>query len=270
MHLGTSEDGLHFRMDDELVLPPGPDPDDRDGCEDPTVVGHDTGCAVFYSGWNQEAEEGRLLWASSRGDVTDVDKRGRVLPEPNRYINAKETALIRAADGSWRMFFEYANGRSLIGVAEARALTGLGHHSLTPAAPEGTAGTPGTSAPARSSRQGRRIGWVQLSPDCRSIAARGAEPTVLPHGITGDDTRHRFRRLGGGRRRRALALLLGQRQEPLSGATRRALSARSGSCRHAVTKVRHAVAEAAFIQQLERQAHPAEGTACHHPQPRAR
>lgn len=204
VHLGTSEDGLHFRMDDEPVLPPGPDPDDRDGCEDPTVVGHDMGCAVFYSGWNQEAEEGRLLWAWSRGDVADVDKRGRVLPEPNRYINTKETALIRAADGSWRMFFEYADGRSLIGVAEAPSLDGPWAPQTDPFGTRenswdswhlspGPIIKAGTDAPVLfyngADRETRwRIGWVQLSPDCRSIAARGAEPTVLPHGITGDDT----------------------------------------------------------------------------------
>jgi hypothetical protein len=49
-------------VDDEPVLPPGPDADDGGGCEDPTVVGDERGCAVFYSGWNPETEEGRLLW----------------------------------------------------------------------------------------------------------------------------------------------------------------------------------------------------------------
>ena len=44
-----------------------------------------------------------MAW--SDGDVAEVAKRGRVLPEPNRYTNAKETTLIRTADGSWWMFF---------------------------------------------------------------------------------------------------------------------------------------------------------------------
>ena len=204
VHLGTGDDGVNFAMDDEPVLPPGPDADDGGGCEDPTVVGDERGCAVFYSGWNQETEAGRLLWAWSDGDAAAVAKRGRVLSEPNRYTNAKETTLIRTADGSWRMFFEYADGHSLIGVAEAPSLDGPWTPQPDPFGTRdaswdswhlspGPVINAGTDAPVLfyngADRDTRwRIGWVQLGPDCRTITARSAEPTVVPHGVSGEDS----------------------------------------------------------------------------------
>ena len=40
IYYGTSENGVRFRMDRRPVIAPGPETEDRDGCEDPTVAGH--------------------------------------------------------------------------------------------------------------------------------------------------------------------------------------------------------------------------------------
>ena len=60
---GVSEDGRDFTMDVAPTIFPGPDLIDLDGCEDPTVHrdGHDL--RVWYTGFNQQEETGRLLLA---------------------------------------------------------------------------------------------------------------------------------------------------------------------------------------------------------------
>lgn len=203
VHLGTSDDGLHFVMDDEPFLAPGPGADDRDGCEDPTVV-LSNGYTIFYSGYNQQLEEGQLLWATG-DDLRGLTKRGRVLPRPDDYVNAKEATVLRAADGTWRLYFEYASdGRSVIGAAEAPALEGPwtpcpppfgareGHwddHHLSPGPIIGA----GTDAPvliyngANADTQWR-IGWAQLDPDCRRVVARSDAPLLTPPPVEGDAT----------------------------------------------------------------------------------
>jgi len=127
-----------------------------------------------------------------------------VLTEPNRYRNAKETAVVRAADGTWRMFFEYADGRSLIGMAEASSLDGPweprpdpfgtrdGHWDSWHLSPGPIVGA-GTDAPVLfyngADDQTRwRIGWAQLDADCRSVVARSDEPTIVPPEVSGEDS----------------------------------------------------------------------------------
>lgn len=199
VHLGTSDDGLRFAMEPQPMLAPGPDADDRDGCEDPTVV-LAGGYTVFYSGWNQAGGEGQLLWADGE-DPRRLTKRGRVLPRPEDYANAKEATVLRAADGTWRLYFEYAaGGRSLIGAAEAPALQGPWTPCPAPFGPrEGSWDewhlSPGpvlsTDPPVLvyngADRETRwRIGWVQLDPECREVVARGDAPLLSPPPVTGD------------------------------------------------------------------------------------
>ena len=38
IYYGTSEDGVRFRMESQPVIAPGPESEDEDGCEDPTVA----------------------------------------------------------------------------------------------------------------------------------------------------------------------------------------------------------------------------------------
>jgi len=205
VHLGTSDDGVHFTMEPEPFLAPDSSvtADDHDGCEDPTMVGSGD-FTVFYSGWNQASEKGQLLWAAGQvpGALT---KRGRVLPEPQAYENAKEASLCQVADGSWRLFFEYArDGRSLIGAAESASLEGpwaaypdpIGprpgrwdDHHLSPGPILGA----GTDSPVliyngANAETHWRIGWAQLDPDCRYVVARCGEPLVTPPPAEGDAT----------------------------------------------------------------------------------
>ena len=205
VHLGSSDDGVHFAMDAQPFLAPDADPDadDHDGCEDPTVV-QSGEYAVFYSGWNQGRDTGHLLWAAG-ADMDGLTRRGRVLPEPQTYENAKEASLAQVADGSWRLFFEYAkDGRSLIGAAEAGALEGpwsacpdpfgprpgqWDDHHLSPGPILGA----GTDTPVliyngANEQTHWRIGWAQLDPDCRHVVARSDEPLVTPPPADGDAT----------------------------------------------------------------------------------
>ena len=115
---GVSVDGLHFDMDEAPVLFPGPDLVDLDGCEDPTVAIGDGQVRVWYTGWNQRQETGRLLLA--RGpDLARLVKAGVALDSRPPFANPKESSVVETATG-WRMLFEYADGgASLIGQADA-------------------------------------------------------------------------------------------------------------------------------------------------------
>ncbi|MDQ6767835.1 MAG: hypothetical protein M3Z41_08505 [Candidatus Eremiobacteraeota bacterium] len=119
---GCGDDGLHFVMDREPILPPGPDAIDAGGCEDPSVVSNGQ-YRVFYSGYNPVRREARLLLASGPS-IHSLTKNGPVFPETT-YSNTKEATVIELADRSWRLFFEYAKSdHSLIGLATSTALTG--------------------------------------------------------------------------------------------------------------------------------------------------
>lgn len=99
---GSSSDGLSFTMDDRPAIAPGPGEDDRDGCEDPTVVLHDRRIYVFYSGWNQQHGRGQLLLA--RGDRANALHKLKVaIPSSESRTNPKEATIVRQVDGSWRI-----------------------------------------------------------------------------------------------------------------------------------------------------------------------
>ncbi len=54
-----------------------------------------------------------------------LEKRGVALTSTAREGNPKEAEIVPAADGSWRLFFEYANDdRSKIGIASASRVDG--------------------------------------------------------------------------------------------------------------------------------------------------
>ena len=119
IHSGDSSDGLHFTIDGEPVIAPGPGPEDRDGCEDPTVAHHEGRYYVYYTGWNQELLVGTLLYAEGPA-LAQLQKRGPVLPPSDRYLNPKEAEITPCADGTWRLFFEFAeDDRSKIGMASS-------------------------------------------------------------------------------------------------------------------------------------------------------
>ena len=123
IHYGRSDDGLHFSIDDEPVIAPGPQPEDRDGCEDPTVYQEGGEYYVYYTGWNETRKEANLLWAVG-DDARALTKRGVAIPSTPQVRNPKEATLQYSPSG-WRLFFEYSReNRSWIGLARADAVNG--------------------------------------------------------------------------------------------------------------------------------------------------
>lgn len=98
---GTSTDGIHFTMDDEPAIAPGPDEDDLDGCEDPTLAIVDATHYVYYTGWNERRKRGELLLAAGR-DPQHLEKRGVALQSQTGCENPKEATIVQSADGTWR------------------------------------------------------------------------------------------------------------------------------------------------------------------------
>ena len=119
---GRSRDGLVFDGDDAPVLSPDPGGPDAGGCEDPTVIQHDGGLVVFYTGVDDDGD-GHLLWASGP-DAQSLTKHGVALTSFSGEQDIKE-AEISVRDGHWTMGYEYAHdGASLIGYAEGDGPTG--------------------------------------------------------------------------------------------------------------------------------------------------
>ena len=199
---GIGEDGLCFRMDREPAIAPGTE-DDRDGCEDPTVVVGPGSYIVYYSGWNQQRKQGALLYAAG-GDIRALEKRGRALPGDPRFTNCKECTIANTGSG-YRMFFEYShNSSSLVGVADSESLTGpwayadplflprpgmwdCRHLSPGPII-EGPSGRPIMFYNGADSQARWRIGCVEFRHDLRSVYNRCDEPLIVPSGVSGGDT----------------------------------------------------------------------------------
>lgn len=115
---GTSQDGLFFEVESKPAIGPGPEFVDAGGCEDPTVVLAEPGLlSVFFTGVDGKREQGSLLVA--RGpDLTQLVKQEVMLKAPPGAGNIKEATVAKAADGSYRLFFEYAkDNASRIGLA---------------------------------------------------------------------------------------------------------------------------------------------------------
>ena len=203
IHYGRSDDGLHFVVDDEPVIAPGPSPDDLGGCEDPTVIAGADSYHVYYSGWNEKSKEGKLMLA--RGpDVRRLEKIGVVL-ESGEHRNPKEATVIAIPRGDWRMYFEFASGgASLIGVARAANVGGpwsvIG--PLCAARPgrwdgwhvsPGPVWQPPDGPPVMfyngASRDAHwRIGWLTLDASYTRITERADFPLIAPPLPEGDST----------------------------------------------------------------------------------
>ena len=192
IHLGTSEDGLHFQIGGVPVIAPGPEAVDRDGCEDPTLATVGDQVFVYYSGWNESDKRGQMLLATGP-DAAHLEKQGVKLASTQKVANPKEATLVSVMDGTWRLFFEYAGeGASKIGMASAPAVDGPWTLLEPPliARPGGWDGwhlSPGPmlmTDPARpvmfyngATRETRwRIGWIVFDADCSRVISRGAEP----------------------------------------------------------------------------------------------
>lgn len=102
---GTSTDGIHFTMDDEPAIAPGPDEDDLDGCEDPTLAIVDGTHYVYYTGWNERRKRGELLLAAGRSAAFGKARRSTAIANGLRKPQGSHDRAVRgrhvAAD-DWR------------------------------------------------------------------------------------------------------------------------------------------------------------------------
>ncbi len=196
IYYGTSRDGLAFTVGDQPVIAPGPGADDRDGCEDPTLATVQGVTYVYYSGWNQTSERGKLLLAAGI-NAEHLEKRGVAIPYTSEQENPKEASILQASDGSWRLFYEYSHGgASRVGLASAPAVDG----------PWTVRGSPFQARPGhwddwhlspgpvlRSARNRHvmfynggtrdahwRIGWIEFDEQCLQVTDRGDEPLIIP------------------------------------------------------------------------------------------
>lgn len=193
---GSSRDGRVFAMEASPAIRPGPEADDAGGCEDPTVVANDGCYRVYYTGVDAARAQGCLMVAEGTS-LTDLAKRAVALKAPPGEGNIKEATLATAADGSARLFYEYAkDGASRIGMAIGPTLAGpwtvtddpFGvradawdnwHLSTGPIVQSDDADPVmfynGATVDARW-----RIGWVSFSSDFTRVTGRGVEPVLMP------------------------------------------------------------------------------------------
>jgi predicted GH43/DUF377 family glycosyl hydrolase len=190
---GWSDDGVQFQMGDEPAIAPGPAADDSDGCEDPTVAIVDGRYYVYYTGWNERHKRGQLLLACGP-DIEHLEKHGVALPSTRGCENPKEATIVQAADGSWRLFFEYASdGASRIGVALSDSVSGPWHVAESPfQARRGQwddwhvstgpicayRGTPVMFYNGASRRAEWRIGWVTFDHGYTRVLERSHDPIL--------------------------------------------------------------------------------------------
>ena len=194
---GVSRDGLTFAMDAGLAITPGPDPADQGGCEDPTVVQRpEGGYLVYYTGVDAARLQGSMILAE--GPTLDALTKTRlVLQAPPGEGNIKEATLAQAADGSWRLFYEYAaNEASRIGMAGGPTPAGpwtvlpdpFGiredswdnwHLSTGPLLqPPGQDPVMFYNGATHDARW--RIGWITFDAAFTRVTARGLEPMLMP------------------------------------------------------------------------------------------
>ncbi len=111
--------------------------------------------------------------------------------------NIKEATLAQAADGSWRLFYEYAaDNASRVGMATAPASDGPwtvvddpfpiradswdNWHLSTGPIVEMPGRDPVMFYNGATQDARWRIGWVSFAPDYSAVTGRGLEPLILP------------------------------------------------------------------------------------------
>lgn len=198
IHYGSSLDGLRFVLDEQPVIAPGPDTEgsyDSGGCEDPTLACVDGVYYVYYTGWNEHLKRGELLLATGT-DIHRLEKRGVALPSTAQIINPKEATVVRASDGSWRLFFEYAQATmSKVGIARSSHVAGPWEvltplfdvrpdswdswHLSTGPILESLGELPVMFYNGASKSAMWRIGYIVFNPNYTSVVARSPEPLIM-------------------------------------------------------------------------------------------
>lgn len=199
IHHGSSADGLRFVLDDTPAIAPGPDVPgsyDSGGCEDPTVARVAGNYYVYYSGWNEHLKRGELLLATGP-DVQNLQKKGIALESSEQILNPKEATIVQASDGTWRLFFEYANeGKSKIGLARSANAAGPWHvlpplferrpeswdswHLSTGPILESDTGNPVMFYNGATASAQWRIGWIVFDAGYTRVLGRSDLPLILP------------------------------------------------------------------------------------------
>jgi beta-1,2-mannobiose phosphorylase / 1,2-beta-oligomannan phosphorylase len=200
---GTSSDGVVFHMEENPAIAPGPELEDLDGCEDPTVAVRDGTTYVYYTGWNQAQRRGLLMLAAGP-DPQHLQKRGIALRSKAGCENPKEAEIALAADGTWRLFFEYAAGdASRVGIARAGSVEGpwevadplferrdatwdSWHLSTGPAVTIDT--TPVMFYNGATPDAKWRIGWIRFDPCYERVLERCDKPVIRPPHPKEDET----------------------------------------------------------------------------------
>ena len=193
----ASSDGLHFVASETPVLSPGPGPADIGGCEDPTpVFAPDGSVIVYYTGVDATRTHGEMLYATGPS-IDRLEKRGIAMPSAPSEGNLKEATVDRTANGSWRMFYEYArNEASLIGLAIGDDMAGPWRHLPEPFAPRpdawdnwhlstGPLLTTNKDQPVMfyngATHDARwRIGWIAFDAEYTRVIDRCLEPLIVP------------------------------------------------------------------------------------------
>jgi predicted GH43/DUF377 family glycosyl hydrolase len=197
IYRGDSRDHLHFTMESEPAIAPGPGDDDAAGVEDPTVViAEHHELLVYYTGVHGDPLQGRMMVARGE-DLHSLKKERVALEAPPGEGNIKEATVARGADGRWRLFYEYAKDHaSRIGMAIGDTPDGPWqvvddpftirdemwdnwHLSTGPivALPgrDPVMFYNGATVDARW-----RIGWIAFDANFERITGRGLEPLIVP------------------------------------------------------------------------------------------
>jgi predicted GH43/DUF377 family glycosyl hydrolase len=207
IHHASSSDGIAFDVGPQVIAPGDWDDPDGAGCEDPTVVGHDGTCSVFYSGYNAVHNSTSMLRAAGPS-LTNLTKTGSVFQPDSVHRNTKEAAPVKTPNG-FRMFFEYAQGgASLIGVADAPRIEGPWKFGNSPLVPRPNGFDSWHLSPSSAIRCSDgthilfyngaskeavwRIGYALLDQSGTIVLDRPEKPIIEPFGLTGDDTNIAF------------------------------------------------------------------------------
>ncbi len=200
IHHGRSTDGLRFHLGEAPVIAPGPDiagSYDSGGCEDPTVARVDSEYYVYYTGWNEHLKRGELLLATGP-DMLRLRKRGIALASSQRTANPKEATIVQAPDGTWRLFFEYADeNKSKIGLARSSSVAGKWEvvaplfearpgawdswHLSTGPILDSNPDFPVMFYNGATPNAQWRVGWVAFDAYYTRVVARSMAPLLLPH-----------------------------------------------------------------------------------------
>ena len=194
---GTSDDGLTFVMNAGLAITPGPDAADLGGCEDPTVqLLPDGRYLIYYTGVDAARLQGSMILAEGP-DLERLTKTALVLQAPPGEGNIKEATLARAADGTWRLFYEYAaHEASRIGMAGGPTPSGPwtvlpdpfsireaswdNWHLSTGPMWQTTAQDPVMFYNGATHDARWRIGWISFDANFTRVTGRGLEPMLVP------------------------------------------------------------------------------------------